>query len=41
MNNPKISLPEVFTPEEQDKNEERKHKLIELLESGEAMLLTP
>ncbi|RKU31841.1 hypothetical protein C6497_00740 [Candidatus Poribacteria bacterium] len=39
MNNQETILPEVFTPKERDENEKRKSRLIELLESGEAMLL--
>ena len=38
MNNPEI-IPEIFTPEERDENEERKRKLIELVASGKAVLL--
>ena len=30
---------EIFTPEEHDENEERKRKLIELVASGEAVLI--
>ena len=39
MNNQKIILPEVFTPEERNENADRKRELIELVASGEAMLL--
>ncbi len=38
MNNPEI-IPEIFTPEERDENEERKRELIELVASGEAVLI--
>ena len=38
MNNPEI-IPEIFTPEERDENEERKRELIELVASGEAILM--
>ena len=38
MNNPKIT-PEIFTPEERDENEERKRELIDLIASGEAILI--
>ncbi len=39
MNNQETIFSEVFTPKERDENEKRKRELIELLESGEAMLL--
>ncbi len=38
MNNPETT-PEIFTPEERDENEERKRELIELVASGEAVLI--
>ena len=38
MNNPETK-PEIFTPEERDENEGRKRELIELVASGEAVLL--
>lgn len=38
MNNPEI-IPKIFTPQEQNENEERKRELIELVASGEAVLL--
>ena len=38
MNNPEI-IPEIFTPEERDENEERKRESIELVASGEAVLI--
>lgn len=38
MNNPEI-ITEIFTPEERDENEERKRELIELVASGEAVLI--
>ena len=38
MNNPETK-PEIFTPEERDENEARKRELIELVASGEAVLL--
>ena len=34
-----MNNPEIFTPEERDQNEERKRKLIELVASGEAILI--
>lgn len=34
-----MNNPEIFTPEERDENEERKRELIELVASGEAMLI--
>ena len=34
-----MNYPEIFTPEERDENEERKRELIELVASGEAMLI--
>ena len=34
-----MNNPEIFTPEERDENEERKHELIELVVSGEAVLM--
>ena len=34
-----MSNPEIFTPEERDENEERKRELIELVASGEAVLM--
>ena len=34
-----MNYPEIFTPEERDVNEERKRELIELVASGEAMLI--
>ena len=34
-----MNNPEIFTPEERDENEERKRELIELVASGEAILL--
>ena len=39
MNNQKIILPEVFTPEERNENADRKRELIELVASGEAILI--
>ena len=39
MNNQKIILPEVFTPQERNENTERKRELIELVVSGEAVLM--
>ncbi len=39
MNNQYISLPEVFTPEEREENENRKRELTELVTSGEAVLI--
>ena len=39
MNNRELSLPEIFTQQERNENADRKRELIELLESGEAMLL--
>ena len=38
MNNPRTT-PETFTPKEQNENEERKRELIELVASGEAVLI--
>lgn len=38
MNNPEI-IPEIFTSEERDENAERKRELIELVASGEAVLI--
>ena len=38
MNNPEI-IPEIFTPEERNENEDRKRELIELVASGEAVLI--
>lgn len=38
MNNPEAK-PEIFTPEERDENEGRKRELIELVASGEAVLI--
>ena len=38
MSNPETK-PEIFTPEERDENEERKRELIELVASGEAVLM--
>ena len=38
MNNPETK-PEIFTPEERDENEGRKRELIELVASGEAVLI--
>ena len=38
MNNPEITT-EIFTPEERDENKERKRELIELVASGEAILM--
>ena len=34
-----MNNPEIFTPEERDQNEERKRELIELVASGEAVLI--
>ena len=34
-----MNNPEIFTPEERDQNEERKRELIELVASGEAILI--
>ena len=34
-----MNNPEIFTPEERDENEERKRELIELVASGEAVLI--
>ena len=34
-----MSNPEIFTSEEWNENEERKHELIELVVSGEAVLI--
>ncbi len=34
-----MNNPEIFTPEEQDENEERKRELIDLVASGEAILI--
>ena len=34
-----MNYPEIFTPEERDENEERKRELIELVASGEAVLI--
>ena len=34
-----MNNPEIFTPEEQDENEERKQELIDLVASGEAVLI--
>lgn len=34
-----MNNPEIFTPEERDENEERKRELIELVASGEAVLM--
>ena len=34
-----MNNPEIFTPEERDENEERKRELIELVASGEAILI--
>ena len=34
-----MNNPEIFTPDERDENEERKRELIELVASGEAMLI--
>ena len=34
-----MNYPEIFTPEERDENEERKRELIELVVSGEAILI--
>ena len=34
-----MNNPEIFTPEERDENEDRKHELIELVASGEAVLI--
>lgn len=34
-----MNYPEIFTPEERDENEERKLELIELVASGEALLI--
>lgn len=34
-----MNYPEIFTPEERDENEERKRELIELIVSGEAVLI--
>ena len=34
-----MNYPEIFTPEERDENEERKRELIELVASGEAILI--
>ena len=34
-----MNNPEIFTPEEHDENEERKRELIELVASGEAILI--
>lgn len=34
-----MNNPEIFTPEERDENEERKRELIELIASGEAVLI--
>lgn len=39
MQNKKIILPEVFTPEERNENAERKRELINLVVSGEAVLI--
>ena len=39
MNNQRINLPEVFTPEERNENAQRKRELIELVVSGEAVLI--
>ena len=39
MNNQNINLPEVFTPEERNENAGRKRELIELIVSGEAVLM--
>ena len=39
MQNKKITLPEVFTPEERNENAERKRELINLVVSGEAVLI--
>ena len=39
MNNQNIKLPEVFTPEERNENAERKRELIELVVSGEPVLV--
>ena len=38
MSNPETT-PEIFTPKERDENEERKRELIELVASGEAILI--
>ena len=34
-----MNYPEIFTPEERDENEERKRELIDLIASGEAILI--
>ena len=34
-----MNYPEIFTPEERDENEERKRELIDLVASGEAILI--
>ena len=34
-----MNNPEIFTPEERDQNEERKRELIDLVASGEAVLI--
>ena len=34
-----MNYPEIFTPEERDENEERKRELIDLVASGEALLI--
>ena len=34
-----MNNPEIFTPEERDENEERKRELIDLIASGEAILI--
>ena len=34
-----MNYPEIFTPEERDENEERKRELIDLVASGEAVLI--
>ena len=39
MNNQKIILPEVFTPQERNENTERKRELVKLVVSGEAVLI--
>ncbi len=39
MNNQKIILPEVFTPQERNENTERKRELVEFVASGEAVLI--
>ena len=39
MNNQNINLPEVFTLEERNENAERKRELIDLVVSGEAILI--